>query len=319
MPPLDFGGRVGLERILPRGVKPYRHLVFDSRECPLCLIYSRSELFGGKVGAGDALRVLWKLGRTQAFVESFRLQALQMPRIMKGIKGVKDRLNRVMLREARNIGFRSYSDLISKMAIANGVDWRIPGYELDVGSLSSMSAGLVAIGRSLAELASLVEESQSIYVGLDNAGEAVIDILGASWLAERGHDVVVVARSEPYEVDVTHGEAIALAEALGVGDDKLRIIGTGSMYPPLYRGGLAGEAQRALERADLIIGKGIGNLEAALETLDQKLLSRTLSLLRAKCTPLSRIAGGRGVAVATLAADFLKTLNTPGYRMHSRV
>jgi uncharacterized protein with ATP-grasp and redox domains len=231
---------------------------------------------------------------------------------MQGIERLKEHLNSVMVEKAATLRFAGYEDLISRMAAANGVDWRIQGYTFNVSDLASGGAEVLAVRRGLSELAGIVEESRLIYIGLDNAGEAVVDLLAAAWLADRGHKVVLVARSEAYEVDVTHEEAQALARALGLEGRGLKILGTGTMYPPLYRSALRGEPRRLLDRADLVIGKGIGNLEASLETLEMGRLSRTLNLFKAKCGALSRITGRRGVAVATLASDFLETLKTPG-------
>ena len=227
---------------------------------------------------------------------------------MGEIARLKSRLNKEVMERVRGLKFTSYENLLSTMAMANSVDWRVLGYEYSLNDLVGQSSeDVIVIGGSLAAISSMVERSRLIYVGLDNAGEAVVDLLASAWLAERGHKVVVVARSEPYEVDVTHYEALEIAKAMGIdGVNGLEILGTGSMYPPLYRSVLPRELRTLLDRADLVIGKGIANLEASLESLDEFHAAKTINLFRAKCSPLSRIAGTRGAPVVALASEFLK-------------
>lgn len=291
-------------------MRPSRSFVLDAVECPLCLVYSRQEVLSG-AGHGHALRILWRLGRTVAFTESFRLQLIDSSRgVLNEIERLKKQLNKIVMDRARDLRFTSYESLLSIMAAANSVDWRIAGYDYSPADILGRGTGRIVVFRKpLEAIAGMVKSSRLIYLGLDNAGEAVVDLLASAWLASRGHRVVVVARSEPYEVDITLHEVLKLAETLGI-DEGLGIefLGTGSMYPPLYRSALPGRVRSLLDKADVVIGKGIANLEASLESLDDHHAARTINLFRAKCLPLSRIAGAKGAPVITLTSDFLKTV-----------
>ncbi len=235
-------------------------------------------------------------GRTRAFVESFAL--LEAVAGSNPSRADKSRINEAVL-NARNVVEKlldrvflekGVAGLLGVSAAANAVDVEMLEYRFE--------GGLVDVLGEEPEYrfidAKVLEELRGARVAflLDNAGEAVVDMLVASRLVETGASVTLYARSLEYETDVTEEEARLLAEKLGV---RLEVRGSGGRYPPHHP---RSETRRELEDYDFVVTKGIANFETMLEAPLQK--PRLIALLRAKCTPLSRLLNvdkGRPVIV----------------------
>jgi len=118
---------------------------------------------------------------------------------------------------------------------------------------------------------------------LDNAGEAVFDKILVEEIVKLGPKVVVLAKSEPYQNDVTVNDAIKL------GFDKVaEVVGTGSDYGGPLPEGLSKEAKELLAKTDLIIAKGMANYEAFLYAPPKKPVAH---LFKAKCEPVASTLG----------------------------
>ncbi|MEB3788260.1 MAG: ARMT1-like domain-containing protein [Desulfurococcales archaeon] len=220
--------------------------------------------------------------RTLGFVESYARMAGQGD----PLEGLKRELNeRVLHIASGGLEFEDYRGLLEVLAAANGVDWGMKDYTFKPGQAGMLldTGGVKWIGDPVG----LVEEAESVAIVVDNAGEAVIDLLAARWLVERGHRVVMVARSLPYEVDVTAGELRELAARLGV---DVEVYETGGRLPVFHPSSLDSPGGRAVRDANVILSKGIANFEAALENTGLS-LSRLVFLLRAKCRPIASWAG----------------------------
>ncbi len=266
-----------------------RTLLLDPVECSLCLLNARREV----VTSSTEARRLLEGGRTKAFTESYSM----LSRGMDLLAGVKDQLNRMALDYRPSI--TGYRGLLALIARANSVDWRLPGYNgLDLeGGKRSVLVDDSAV--------SLLQSAERVVIALDNAGEAVIDLRAAGWLAERGHLVSVLAREYPYEVDVTATEARALAETLGL--EGIEVVSTGSRYPPLYLPGLSRDALETIMEADVVISKGIANFEAGLESWSMDGAGKVIVALRAKCGPIARLLGvKRGAPAVIKLASFMR-------------
>ncbi len=228
-------------------------------------------------------------GRTRAFVESYALLELLAGRNPSAER--KEALNRAMV-EARGrivglllerLGERGPVGLFEVAAAANAVDVEMLGYRFEGSLLEVLGEEPVYHRVEPGEVAGALKGARVAWL-LDNAGEAVVDILAASILAERlGARVTLYARSLDYETDVTAAEAARLIAELGVG---LEVRGSGGRYPPHHP---ESRTRSELEEYDVVVLKGIANLEAALEAPLEKPL--TISLLRAKCRPLARLFG----------------------------
>jgi len=111
----------------------------------------------------------------------------------------------------------------------------------------------------------VIPRDEIVYIAVDNAGEAAVDMVLAEALRANGYEVKLAVRSESYEIDVTWEE---LESATGI-----EVVKTPGDKPPvLYL------------NEGFIIAKGIANLEAHLEDKETK---ETLHLLRAKCNVLA--------------------------------
>jgi uncharacterized protein with ATP-grasp and redox domains len=117
---------------------------------------------------------------------------------------------------------------------------------------------------------------------LDNAGEAVFDREVMRTLRARGASVTAVVRHAPILNDVTPREAALLGL-----EEVARVTDTGSPGYGLVSWVESGEYVRLTDAADLVVSKGIANLE----TLSHRPLPRpALFLYRAKCGPSARAA-----------------------------
>ena len=237
-------------------------------------------------------------GRTRAFVESYAL--LELLAGGNPSKGRKEALNRAMV-EARGrivalleerLEARGGAGLLEVAAAANAVDVEMLGYRFEGSLLEVLGEKPVYHGITAEEVEGALKGARIAWL-LDNAGEAVVDILAAGLLAERlGARITLYARSLDYETDVTATEAQRLASELGVG---IEVRGSGGRYPPHHP---ESRTRSELEDYDVVILKGIANLEAALEAPLEKPL--TVSLLRAKCRPLARLFGvEKGTPIVT--------------------
>lgn len=116
-----------------------------------------------------------------------------------------------------------------------------------------------------------LKSANNILIIGDNAGETVFDRVLIEHLA--GHEITYAVRSEPIINDATYQDA--LDSGLG---DCAKIISTGCKAPGAILDQCSIEFLTVFEKADIIISKGQGNLEALSDC------SRPLFfLLKAKC------------------------------------
>jgi uncharacterized protein with ATP-grasp and redox domains len=131
----------------------------------------------------------------------------------------------------------------------------------------------------------------------DNCGEIVLDRLLIGLLARRGARVTVAVRAGPILNDATLEDT----RALGIDRiaDLLTTTGGGSeIGVPLDR--IPEDLAAAIDRADLILSKGMANFESLSEYAD---LPPVAYLLAAKCRPIAaRLGVGVGEKVALLRA-----------------
>ena len=255
----------------------------DPERCLHCYLETRASL---GVGRERALEILSRNpSRTKAFVESFSLSKRDFSRVKESLNEAALRL----LEESRL--WESISDPLDWLALAaaaNSIDSWMPW-----GAHSS-SVKLVKWrppSRVREEVAKLLRDASDVVFLLDNAGEAVIDVALALSLASEGRKVYLVAKSLPYETDVTVGEVEAIigrvSRLLGV-EARLEVAGTGSRYPAPAVAALGGLSM--VRGAELVVSKGIANYEALIEycSIDP---SRTVIALTAKCPVLAEKFG----------------------------
>ncbi|MEM1508942.1 MAG: ARMT1-like domain-containing protein [Thermofilaceae archaeon] len=186
------------------------------------------------------------------------------------------------------VSLESY-ELFKKLLIAsinaNSLDPGVPGYEALNVSFN------IKIGLDESKEAyELVINSKHIVYTLDNSGEGLIDLEIIKLLSSIGLKVTVLAKSLPYQNDVTVEEAVALGFA-----DYANVIGTGTDSAGPLPGEISDEALKALEKCDLVIAKGM----AAFESFEEWRFDKpVLHIFRAKCLPVASTVGvsvGEGV------------------------
>ncbi|GAB6948308.1 DUF89 domain-containing protein [Vulcanisaeta sp. JCM 16161] len=248
-------------------------------DCLLCVLESRfSEL--RRLGVNDvrafadlgrAVMDLASMGRATVFIESFNY----IVRITNNVDPHAD--EKLMLE-------KTASELISKLGLgddivnyvklaasANSVDIPMRGYSFSVGDfIRNILEEPTWLGTNPEDLRSRLSGAGSIAYLVDNAGEFQFDLLLIRKLSSMGVKVVVYTRSRPYEVDVTYDYVIGFA-----GEFDVRAL------PGNYSAFWYDDVVRELMNYDLVISKGLDNLETFMEKRPK--LNNVLFLLRAKC------------------------------------
>ncbi|KSW10737.1 hypothetical protein CF15_08105 [Pyrodictium occultum] len=266
----------------------------DPLECVACLVYERLQAVAGdrareaRVLAKAAELVARWPSRTSVFVESYDYVE-RLLGVHDLYREKREELSHAVLEALGALDLAGMEDweIFSLMAAANGVDIPMPGYRPGLEKLLRGLRDRAAwLGLGEGDVEKLLGASERIVVVLDNAGEAVLDIAAAGELARRaGKPLYLVARGEPYEVDVTAREAVELAARLEPG---ARVVSTGGRYP-VFHPRASQESRSLLADGSLVLVKGIANLEAFLDYPDAAGPGASLVfMLRAKCGPLSR-------------------------------
>lgn len=122
-----------------------------------------------------------------------------------------------------------------------------------------------------------------IYI-FDNCGESLFDMLLIEEMRDLGVRVVGVVRGEPILNDVT------MDDAQRIGMDKIldRTLTTGQFAIGLDLGRIGKELKEEMDRADLIIAKGMANYESLS---DQDAGVPKVYMLRSKCVPVAQSLG----------------------------
>ncbi|MEM1927351.1 MAG: ARMT1-like domain-containing protein [Acidilobaceae archaeon] len=239
--------------------------------------------------------------RTEVFTESFKLM---YPLVREEIEKLKRALNEKFLDILYEVRGESWRSLLTLSALANAVD-----YEMKWSSVSTelVCANSGECGIVDSDALDLLEDSEEVAILLDNAGEAVVDLALALKLAASGKRVLVIARGEPYEVDVTAGEArelaVRVAERIGEKEAlrKIVVLSTESSYPA-FAATSNSVLSASLSRVDAIVSKGIANFEAAVD-YEFPESGKVIVALRAKCPPIAELLG------APLGAPVIRILS----------
>ncbi len=262
-------------------------------DCIRCLVSSRVtdavRLGIGKEGIALLLEFIANTlrkdcDRTSVFVESFEL-IKKMLGTEDPYSATKRKLRELARRVVShlNIEFKKleHAELLGIAAASNMFDTQVLGYVFDEAKLAGKALLEKPIVKSEERLERFEECKRIAYI-LDNEGESVIDSLVVNELVSRGFKVIAVVRSTAYEIDTT----VKDIEGLGI---KARITGTGSSYPPTYDKHWM-KTLANTEGVDLVIAKGIANLEGYIDSQHNTGIPH-LFLLRAKCPVLAKVLG----------------------------
>ncbi len=280
-----------------------RDQLLDIDTCLRCYERTRITFAKDEVSRKRLLELLERCRtRTELFVESFAVLYGDTDPYL----GTRERLNNAVLNALKDLvdDLKDPAKGVEILAKANAVDVSMPWYEFDASSYLDELHRVGVEVRGFDE--SRLVNAKSVAIVLDNAGEAVLDVAFAMLLAIKGIDVWILTRSQPYEVDVVYDEVVELVKRVGkvLGiDARIRVLGTGSRYQPPAKPYVSSDVIKVMERADLVISKGVGNFKAFLEyrPID---LGKVLFLLKAKCPPMARFLGiemGRAIASMGIA------------------
>ena len=180
--------------------------------------------------------------------------------------------------------------------VGNAMEFDILGHRFSLDDLAGM---LAEAERNLAidDIRAIYEEARGakeILYLTDNAGEIAFDALLVRELRALGPEVVVAVKAEPCINDAL------MEDALAVGMDRAasQLITTGTDTVGLVLEWASPECRRAYEEADLVVAKGMGNIETLTEYEHDKPVA---FLLFTKCETIANHLGvRRGACVAKL-------------------
>ncbi len=183
-------------------------------------------------------------------------------------------------------------DFVTASIIGNTFDHGVKGHEIAT-DFTAFFEDEFARGLAIDDCDEIEERLGHVVYITDNCGEIVLDRLLIEYLTEHGARVTVAVRDGPVLNDATLEDARALR--LDRLAECLTTTGGGSeIGVPLDR--IPPDLAEAIERADLIVAKGMANYESLSEYGG---LPPVAFLLAAKCRP---IAARLGVSVGEKVA-----------------
>ena len=183
---------------------------------------------------------------------------------------------------------KSLYGAIKVAAVGNALDFGTGVYEVSLEDFKKEFSELISREFAVNDYNKFekdLKNSKNILYVLDNAGEAVFDLVLVEKLKEYVSEVIIAARDKPVQNDVTAKEALEL------GFGKIaRVVSTGSRVPGIYLKTCSSEFIEILKNSDLVILKGQGNYQSEDEI--KKVRSKpTYAILRAKCPPVAKALG----------------------------
>ena len=170
--------------------------------------------------------------------------------------------------------------------VGNVLDFGIEGGLADPGKMEDAFGDLIAqgLGRDDTDRMTdlLVPGARVAYLN-DNCGERVFDQILLEELRERGCAVTLVVKGDPILTDATR-EDVEELELEGMVD---RVVDTGPLAVGVDMTTVPVGTRRAIEEADMVISKGMANLES----LSDSDIRPIAYLLRTKCDPVAGTVG----------------------------
>jgi uncharacterized protein with ATP-grasp and redox domains len=180
--------------------------------------------------------------------------------------------------------------------VGNVLDFGIAGGLSGPEGLEEAFDGLVAqgLGRDDTEvMADLLVPGARVAYLTDNCGEVVLDQLLMEELRARGCHVDLVVKGDPILTDATREDV----EQLGLSAKVDRVLDTGPLAVGVDLATVPRETRSAIEGADLVVSKGMANLES----LSDSGVRPIAYLLRTKCDPVAGTIGeAKDINVAKL-------------------
>ncbi|UCC94271.1 MAG: DUF89 family protein [Thermoplasmata archaeon] len=180
--------------------------------------------------------------------------------------------------------------------VGNVLDFGIRGGLAAPDNLEGVFDGLVAegLGRDDSDVLEehLVNGAHVAYL-TDNCGEIVFDQILLEELRDRGCKVSLVVKGDPILTDATREDV----EELGMEALVFRVLDTGPIAVGVDLGTVPDVTRQAITGADIVISKGMANLESLSDTYIRPIAY----LLRTKCDPVANAVGeAKDINVAKL-------------------
>ena len=201
---------------------------------------------------------------------------------LKVYEKIKKLLNHIANDEERLV-LAVKASLLGNALDLGVADYTPPG----LGELVEILHSLDVKGLENIEILEKVKTKTILYL-LDNAGEAALDRLLAEELRNRGAVVIGVVKTGSFQNDVTMDEV----EELGLHSSFSKVIETGTDASSIFLDEISQELRNQLEKADIIIAKGMAHFEY-LTDVEDIIGKPILYMLRAKCKPVARELGVR--------------------------
>lgn len=256
----------------------------DQHECALCALSSRMmelKKFGNN-DPSNIIRIIksveenYGLGRSRLFAATFE-EETKLLGVDDPYQELKRSVEEVVEKSITRMN-PSLPELIKMAAAANSVDAPMKDYAFDAEKMvERLREEPMLMGVTEDDLNRITSAGSVVYV-TDNAGEFAVDAALIKALSN-SVDVTVISRSLPYETDVVAG--YVRSKLPGV-----RVVETGNRLPAFLSDDVY---EKYVARSGLVISKGVGNLEAYIES--RRNHGNTLFLLRVKCRPFIRVLG----------------------------
>ncbi|MHA1754112.1 MAG: damage-control phosphatase ARMT1 family protein [Candidatus Odinarchaeia archaeon] len=165
----------------------------------------------------------------------------------------------------------------------NAMEFFISDTEFDlneIGEIIENTENQLAID-NIKDFYNLLKKKKSALYLTDNAGEIAFDTLLVSQIRNMGVNITVAVREKPVMNDATMEDA----EFVEMNKYSTEVITTGSGSIGLILDDCSRDFLNRLEKADIIIAKGMGYYETLGEVRINKPI---MLLLRSKCKPIAR-------------------------------
>ncbi len=241
--------------------------------------------------------------RTECFVETFE-EIKRIAGKSDPYEELKEKFNEAafrsleLIREIRPELLAKPSSILKLSAVANMADTQVLGFNGRPEHMACLLENLNVVVDESRIIDML--ENRNVMIILDNAGEAVFDIELAKRLSIMGNDVTIVARHYSYEIDVTFDEVSRLLSGYG-----LKVLSTMSSYPFFYPKNIPEKLLSEARRSDIVISKGIANLEAYIDYHEYYSDINVVFAFNVKCDVLSDLVGVRKGSSLVITGDRL--------------
>jgi uncharacterized protein with ATP-grasp and redox domains len=179
----------------------------------------------------------------------------------------------------------SFRDRCLAAVIANTLDYGSRAHQV-TDDFVAFFAREFASGLTIDHTAGIEERCGRVVYLSDNCGEIVFDRLVLRSLKERGSHVTLAVRGAPILNDATLDDARLLGLDSIV--DALLVNREGVAELGLHPSEMPGPLREAVDRATLIIAKGMANYESLSDFVD---LPPVAYLMSVKCEPIARNVG----------------------------